>query len=91
VHEVAFRLELSNIPFLWALRKPNWFAGDDVNEDHAIWLIERYGAFFAPLAYRKLIEIEYSANSDVYKKLWARKDMQPRVLTSFGELSMTCW
>ncbi|KAH7864545.1 hypothetical protein Vadar_030777 [Vaccinium darrowii] len=28
VHEISHGLELSNLPFLWAIRKPNWAAND---------------------------------------------------------------
>ena len=32
VSELAYGLELSTVPFLWALRKPSWLTADDINE-----------------------------------------------------------
>lgn len=31
IHEIAYGLELSELPFLWALRKPSWAIGEDVD------------------------------------------------------------
>lgn len=53
---------------------------DPIGGDKLVWLLEKTGKVAARSAYGKMTEHENSAGIAIFKKLWAVKAVQPRIL-----------